>query len=102
MTAGAGRESRRTLDRLRERLRAELELLRESGGQIEVVLEIGAHPIGAQRGLRQLGELVRERARRGQGLPGRNDAVDEADRERLVRRNGATGEDQVERAREAD
>ena len=77
--------------------------MRERGLEIEIVLQVRAHPIGAHRSLRQRGELVRELLGGGARLAARHDAVDEPHRERLVGAStGAAGEDQIERARQAD
>ena len=102
VTAGAAGEPRRPCDGLGERARAVLELVGERRRQVEIVLLVRARAIGAQRGLRQRGELVRELLGGGPRLAARHDAVDEADRQRLVGVDGAAGEDQVERARQAD
>ena len=45
--------------RFGERVRPELQLLGKRGGQIEIVLEIGARAIGTQCALWQRGQLVR-------------------------------------------
>jgi len=74
---GTRREPLRTLDRLGERARTELELLHQGGIERESVLEVRARPIGAQRGVRELGQLVRELLRGGQRPAGRVAAVDE-------------------------
>ena len=46
--------------------------------------------------------VVRERARLGHQLGRRHDAIDEADAQRVVRRDGIAGEQQLERAPAAD
>ncbi len=102
MTAGPGRESTRALDGFSERGGSELELLCERGREIEIVLQIRAHSIRAQRSLGELGELLGKLLRCGERAAGGNHAVDETDRERLGGRDRAPGQDQIQSAREAD
>src|SRR5258706_12497555 len=65
-------------------LQQELELLLQRGRQSEIVLQICARAIGAQRGLWQCGELARELLGGGARLARGHDPVDEPDRERFV------------------
>ncbi len=102
MAARARREPARTLNCLRERHRAKLELLGEGSRQIEIVLEVRAHPIRAECSLRQLGELRREGLRGRDRGSGGNDAIDEAKAQGFGGADRAPREDQIERARQAD
>src|SRR4051812_319738 len=101
VSAGTTREALRAGETFCECARAELELELQGSRQLEIVLEIGAHPIAAHRLLRERGELGRELLGGGAGLAGRDDAVHEADRERFVGVDGAAGEDEIERAGQA-
>src|ERR1700752_2861862 len=89
--AAAGDEASRAALGLagRERFQAERELLRQGIAQRKTVLAPRAQPVIAQALLRKSGDLARQRERGGERLAVLDDAVREAELERLCGADGA-------------
>src|SRR5207249_6248793 len=98
--ARALREAPRTLLGLAggDRLQATLVLSTRGALEAERPLVQEASPVGAQRDLGKRGDLPRQRPRRSQRRAWLDNALHQADAERLLRVHRPAGEDQVERA----
>ncbi len=104
MPAGAAGESGRAGQRFAagERLEPAPELVGQRCFERPIVLFVRAHSVCAQARLRERRDLCGERLGGLASAAFGYDAMDEPDRERFVCANRTSGEDQIERAREAD